>query len=641
MTMIFQLKPTFVFISFWFAGIACGGAEVAHGASSSNANLYVATSGLDSNPGTSAAPFATLKRARDAVRAKIAAGLDTDILVLVRGGVYTVTETLVFGPLDSGTRGHSITYAAALGERVILSGGRRILGWQQGPNGVWTAEVPEVKTHDWYFRQLFINGARATRARTPNAGRQGSWWKIASSTVSKDTPPPEDTAIKVKLSGAVSEWSNVSDIELVYMQNNESARKRIGAIDKISQTLTLSLPNRWTPKVFSYDWALSVPFANKPCYLENALEFLDEPGEWYLDRQSGTLHYWPRPGEDLNTAEVIAPVLQDTLLKVSGDERNPILNLHFEGLKVQYVDWDLPAWGYMGMFCCNVAVLDRPKPAHRPIEAAVEFSFAQECSFSEGAIVDCGGMGLCLREGTSHIAIEGNEIGNLGGGGIAAGWANVSAGYFESAPSPGPGEYEGYRLANNYVHHCGEDYFGAVGIMLMGAAQTIVSHNLVGDTAYIGIAVAGTQDPKNAFGGDNIIEFNHVHDAMETTIDGAGIYITFAQNGRGTRLVGNVIHDTHGNPNHEAPDGRKWGDHPPCAGLYLDGDTHGGTYEQNLLYRNLAAGPLIFDNPDDNHDAQEKNVWINNLICREATPRPNSSTRRSDLPDWQRNMPPN
>jgi hypothetical protein len=576
------------------------------------ADFYVAPNGQDTNPGTADAPFATLARARDAVREKIAAGLDKDILVSIHGGVYPQTEALSFGPADSGTENHAVTYASAPGEQVVLSGGRAISGWQKGSGEIWTTQIPDVQAGKWYFRQLFVNGVRATRARTPNASE---WWKITSSTATKDAPPAENAPITIKVSGKVAAWKNPGDIELVYMQNNESGRKKLGSIDEQAQSFTLAPPNRWNPKAFADDWPLSMPFAGKPCFLENALEMLDQPGEWYLDRQTGTLSYWPRPGEDLTQAEVIAPALQNTMLTVSGTADKPVLNLHFQGLHVRYVDWPLPAWGYMALFCCNVATTDGPKPGHRPIEAAVEFKNAQQCSFSDGAITDAGGMGLCLREGTSKITIEGNEIGDLGGGGIVFGWPNVAAGYLDAAPPPKPGEYSDFRIANNLVHDCGEDYFGAVGILLFGASHTVVSHNLIHDTAYLGIGVAGTQDPKVAFGGDNRIEFNHIHDAMETTIDGAGIYITFAQNGGGTILRGNVIHDTHGNPNHEH-DGQKWGDHPPSAGIYLDGNTEGGIYDQNILYRNLAAGPLIFDYAD----AKEKNRWIDNLLFQDSTP---------------------
>jgi len=134
------------------------------------ADFYVAVGGKDTNAGTAAAPFATLARAREAVRGKIKDGLTQDIVVEIRGGTYPVAETLTFGPEDSGTEKYSITYAAAPGEKVVLDGGRRIGGWKKGTDRIWTAVLPEAKAGTWYPRQLFVDGQRAIRARTPNQG---------------------------------------------------------------------------------------------------------------------------------------------------------------------------------------------------------------------------------------------------------------------------------------------------------------------------------------------------------------------------------------------------------------------------------------------------------------------------------------
>ena len=91
-----------------------------------------------------------------------------------------------------------------------------------------------------------------------------------------------------------------------------------------------------------------LPSVGKACYLENALEMLTQAGEWYLDRQSGVLSYWPRTGEDLTQAEVVAPVVQKTLLAVTGTRERPVRNLHFKGIHVEYVDYPLPAAGHFG-----------------------------------------------------------------------------------------------------------------------------------------------------------------------------------------------------------------------------------------------------------------------------------------------------
>ena len=577
------------------------------------ADFCIAPNGKDSNPGTVAAPFATLARARDAVRKKVASGLTGNVLVQIRGGIYEQTQTVTFGPEDSGTDKFSITYAASPGEEVILSGGRKITGWKKGPSAIWTAEVPEVKSDGWYFRQLFVGGKRAVRARTPNADDKTPWWVIKTSTATRESPPPLDVPIPVTVTGPLEAYSNPTDIELVYVRNNEEGRKRLGAIDTTDQTLTLAPPHRWNSRVFTNDWSLSLPAAGKACYLENALEMLDQPGEWYLDRNTGVLSYWPREGEDLTRDEVIAPVLQKTMLAVIGTPERPVLNVHFKGIHVEHVDWPLPAWGYMALFCCNLQTGTDAKPGHRPMDAAVEYEFARSCRFTDGGISHVGGMGICLRNGTSFDVVEGNEISDLGGGGIFAGYANVGGLYLYAAPPPEKEEYKGYRIANNYVHHCGTDYYGAVGILLFSCQDTVVSHNLVHDTAYIGMCVAGSQDPKLPFARNNVIEHNHIHDAMKVTTDGAGLYVTFAQWDRGCLVRNNLIHDTHGNPVGRLE--QHLGEHPPSGGLYLDGDSSGGHYENNVLYRNFAAGPIIFNSKT----AEQDNTWLDNLFQREGT----------------------
>jgi hypothetical protein len=140
-----------------------------------NAHLYVAVDGKDTNPGTAEAPLAGVARARDLLRPRLAAGMISDVLVLIRGGTYRLEQPLVFGPEDSGNDRHSITYAAWPGEKVVLSGGRKIGDWKRGRGRLWTVVLPEVKTGQWYFRQLFVDGRRANRARTPNPGE---WWKL-------------------------------------------------------------------------------------------------------------------------------------------------------------------------------------------------------------------------------------------------------------------------------------------------------------------------------------------------------------------------------------------------------------------------------------------------------------------------------
>jgi hypothetical protein len=101
---------------------------------------------------------------------------------------------------------------------------------------------------------------------------------------------------------------------------------------------------------------------------------------------------------------------------------------------------------------------------------------------------------------------------------------------------------------------------------------------------------------------------------MKVTMDGAGMYVTFAQSDPGCQIRSNLIHDTQGSPFGRLD--HNFGEHPPCSGIYLDGDNRGCHYEKNVLYRNLAAGPLIFNY----ENAGQKNFWLDNLFQTNGTP---------------------
>src|SRR5262249_23785101 len=171
------------------------------------ADFVVATTGSDENPGTLAKPFATLARARDAVR-KLNAGTPPNrtVTVLVRGGTYVLKETLVFGPEDSGTAQRRIVYAAYPEETPVLSSGRAIAGWKPGEGKRWVAKLPVGKDGPWRFTQLFVDGKRQTRARLPDTEDWRHWWRAAAGPDSRTTFRfPEKT---------LKDWPSVLDVEV-------------------------------------------------------------------------------------------------------------------------------------------------------------------------------------------------------------------------------------------------------------------------------------------------------------------------------------------------------------------------------------------------------------------------------------------
>jgi hypothetical protein len=487
------------------------------------------------------------------------------VTVQVAAGTYELAETLAFGPEDGGTAEHAVTYAAAPGPAPVLSGGRRITGWQRGEGEVWTASVPGVREGTWAFRQLWVNGRRAVRARTPNADAQPPGLQLSGAALSQDlsahtyTFPP----------GVLANWGNLSAVEAVVFGNWEITRKRFETVDVATGVAQMAGPHARPHDAM-------MPGPGRWCYLENAREFLDQPGEWYLDRSAGVLSYLPRPGEDLATAEVVAPVLT-RIIEVKGTPESPVRNLHFRGLEIAYSDWPLPPGGYLGIQASHYTTgKGWNEAAWGTVEAAVRWDCADGCSFRDGTLRHLGGSGLELNTRCTGNVIEGNRITDISANGINLGGPSAEA----EVPKD-------TRLANNHVHACGLDYHGAVGIWTGFAQRTLIAHNLVHDLPYTGISIGWQWNPQPTAARQNTLEFNHIHDVMKRLGDGGGIYTLGLQ--PDSVIRGNHIHDVRRSQFAQAA---------PNNGIFFDEGTTGFRVEDNTIYATTGE-PIRFNQTSD------------------------------------------
>src|SRR6266545_3646880 len=304
-------------------------------AAATGPTIFVSPSGNDANPGTETLPIKTLARARDLVRT-MNANLTADLTVQLADGTYRLAAPLVLNALDSGSGGHRVIWTAAPGAHPVVSGGVRVTGWSVADAGrnLWSAPAPASLTNT---RQLYIDQHRAARAagRLPVSLTQTT----AGYTASADT---------------MSRWRNPSDIELVYTGGNAlwsysvhgvgpwtEPRCPVGSISGTAITMAQPCWDNSTKRANNHVGGSNV---GTPQYVENAFELLDQPGEWYLDRTARRIFYIPRPGEDLGTAEVEAPVLE-TLLSGSGTTSSPLHDVTFAGIQFSYATWLLPTTG--------------------------------------------------------------------------------------------------------------------------------------------------------------------------------------------------------------------------------------------------------------------------------------------------------
>ncbi len=507
--------------------------------------FYVATNGNDSwsggleqpNAAATDGPFATIVRAQQAVRSLDASVRPAGpVTVYLRGGRYELTEPLVFGPQDSGRPDAPMVYAAYRGETPVISGGRRITGWVQDGD-VWRACLPQVAEGEWYFRQLFVNGRRAQRARGPNDG-----FLRVNGAISMD----DQATFTFREGDIKAEWAARSDVEVIALQAWAEIRMPIIAVDESAKLVTLA--GKCAP---------SNREENARYWVENAPELLDAPGEWYLDRGTGEVTYWPLPGEEIATAEVIAPALTG-LVRIQGDpsKGEPVSSLQFRGLTFAHTDWTLGPQGYTDM------------QAAYDIPAAFSATGATSVSVSACRFEHLGGYAISFGMACKANEVIGCEIADVGAGGIKIGEPDIRTAEAEQT--------HGNRVLNNDLHDIGHVYPAAVGVWVGQSAENTIAGNNLHDTYYSAISVGWTwgYGETNAWG--NVIERNHVHDIGRGMLsDMGGIYTLGVQ--PGTVIRNNVFHDI-------TSDGYGgWG-------IYLDEGSTGILVEGNIVYNTKSGG---------------------------------------------------
>ena len=544
-------------------------------------------SGRLADPGASDGPFATVARARDAVRAMLKERRKPrPVRVVLRGGTYRLDQPLEFGPEDSGAEGAPVVFAAAAGEKVVLSGGRRIENGRWGElNGmrVWMMDLPEVKAGTWRFRQLFVNGERRPRTRLPKQGE----YRIESLPGYTGDFLRSPTKQFVYAPGDIlPTWRNLRDVEIVGITRWLDNRLPIENINEQTRTATFDRPSLF---------ALLSGGNPGTYWVENVFEALDTPGQWYLDRPSGQLYYLPQPGEKMRSAEIIAPRLTQ-VLRVVGRAGATVHDLRFEGITFSHTEWQPPA-DYASSLQAGVEV-----------PGALLFDYAERCVATGGRIEHIGNYAVEVNVGCADIEISRNRITEIGAGGIRIGhffsWETDGAGQLtergsqrKAAMPKGP-RSQRITVADNEIAHCGRFTPETVGVFVGDNANNKVIHNHIHDLFYSGISVGSVQDfgPSQAAG--NIIEYNHVHDIGQGMLsDLAGIYTCSTP---GSRIAYNVVHDVVR---------REYGG----WGIYPDEGSHDMLIENNLIYR--CQDGALFAHHNHNIKA-ENNIFAFNRIAQ-------------------------
>ncbi|MBW3623313.1 MAG: right-handed parallel beta-helix repeat-containing protein [Armatimonadetes bacterium] len=508
--------------------------------------FYVAPDGNDAWSGALAranakktdGPFATPSRARDAVRALRSKGkLSGPVTVYLREGRYTLSEPLIFTPEDSGSADAPVVYAAFRSESPVLSGGRVIAGWKKGEGQTWTVEIPEVKSGRWYFRQLFVDGLRRTRARMPLSG----YYRM------EGQPSTDDPArFKYRNNDIRPEWAERGDVEVVSLAKWAGFRYPLRTVDPATKTVTLP------GKVFEH-----IRENDQRYFIENAREGLDSPGEWHLDRKTGVLTYWPMPYEEMGEVTVIAPALTE-LVRFAGDPASgkPVRNVTLKGLTFSHTDWAMGEKGYLDM------------QAAYDIPAAVEANGAVSCALERNLFVHLGNYAVQFARGCKNNRIVGNEMTDLGAGGVKVGEPRIHDDETEQT--------SGHHVTDNHIHNIGIVYPTAIGVWIGQSSDNRIAHNHIHDTYYSAISVGWTWGYGKTNARGNVIEYNHCHDLGRGLLsDMGGIYTLGVQ--PGTVIRNNVFHDV------TSHDYGGWGIYPDEGSSQL-------LIENNIVFRTKSGG---------------------------------------------------
>ena len=484
------------------------------GSRSAQADFHVSPSGSDNNPGTLEAPFLTLDRARDAVRSLKAGAADKPLTVLIRGGTYRLEQSVVFSGRDSGTALAPIAYKAYPGETPVFSGGRVVSDWKPHRDQIVAAQLPQIENQYYRFREVFLNGQRQIRARYPNRDpkdpRFGGWAFI-------EATLPADDAAPIRFMGEKGvfprQWAKPDQGEIFIIPGLAWNSHLIPLRDYNPETGEITVSRR-----SNQVWDRLMK--GNRFYVENLLEELDQPGEWCFDSQTRTLYFWPPEGK-LDGVEVTIPVI-DRLIELRATTNEPVRHLHFSGLTFTQT---LPVFPWIHPLNPDYLECNRPNSG----------GFAFYLENTEACVIDgcrfdqVGGDAIRLHGASTRNRITRNEIVGAGAQGICfadlefwpyhypAVWRGNEA-KLRSVSSRLPWAV-GNVVANNHIHDCGViDNFGAaIHFHGQNTDGNVVAHNHIHDQPHHAIYFS------MGFG-QNIIEYNDIHDLCYVMADAGGVY---------------------------------------------------------------------------------------------------------------------
>ncbi len=467
-----------------------------------------------------------------------------DVTIRLQPGTYRLNIPVRIRPEDNGTR------IVADGD-VSISGGVKITGWKK-EGKFYVADVPDFNGRPLEFRQLWVNGKKAVRAR--DVADFNDMFRIKSLDKAKET-------IFVP-AAAVKKLTNAGYAEMVIHEMWCIANLRIKGIKMMGDSAAVTFHQPESHIHFMHPWPspmVTKDGRNSAFYIMNAKELLDTEGEWFLDAKASKVYYIPRKGENMKTADVEVPALE-TLLKVEGTPDNPVKNVSIDGVKFCYSTWMRPSISghaplQAGMYMTEAYKLrpkmERPNGDHkldnqgwvgRPA-AAVSVDCAEGVSFENCSFEHLASTGIDY-----HLYIKGGNINrcsfsDIGGNGILAGSFGPEAHEAHLPYDPADRRIicTGLNITNNRITDVTNEDWGCVGIGAGFVKGIKICHNEISEVSYTGISMGWGWNRQVCSMSDNLIQGNLIHHYAKHMYDTAGIYTLGAQ--PHSFIEGNVVRD--------------------------------------------------------------------------------------------------
>ena len=601
------MKKTFTYLSFiiflgWFPSLFAG-------------EIYVSLQGNDKNPGTKEAPFNTLNRAikqarewRRLNRPEVAGG----IYIRLEEGVYAQRNSLFLRPEDSGTPDSPTVICAVDGAHPVISGGVAVTGWKRGCNHpaipeklkqkIWSAEAPLIGNRRVETRQMWVNGHKVQRAaQFPGGGLER---------MIDFNPEKQTITIPVSQSVNPKRLQNAGQLEMIVHQRWAIAILRVKSIDVKDGQAVVRFHEPESHLEFAHPWPQPViggEKGNSSFCLTNALELLDQPGEWFQEYPSGTIYYYPQASENMETAEVIIPTLE-TLVTIDGTLSRPVKHIQFNGITFEHTSWMRPSYqghvtlqgGFPLLDAYKLQEPGLPEKAElenqawitRP-ETAIRVRGAEHIDFKHCTFRHLSSTGLDYEWAVTASSVEDCQFTDIGGTALLVG-AFPDGGletHIPFIPADVRELCSHITIRNNFISNVTNEDWGCVGIGAGYVRNMDISHNEVCHLNYSGICVGWGWTSLESGMCNNRIEANYVHHFARRLYDAGGLYTLSNQ-------PGSVMRNNRIEHLIEAP----YATNDRAFYIYLDEATDGYTMENNWC-------------PAERFDSNrpgKKNVWKNN-----------------------------